>query len=175
MHFMCWEMDIARRTNDHLVDADYWSCLAKGLCFDLLLREYIQNAASIRLNNPVPERMPMLAENMLGARGPRLPRSVDPGNIATVGTIDVHAQSLFASIYVDESDDHEFLTNVPLQYGTFTNRVPLDKTNITPLYNINLTAVAKTITRCEWAIYSIRMVILYPLLQLRTFHFMLLL
>ena len=52
--------------------------------------------------------MPMLAENMPGARGPHLPHVVDFDNVATVNIIDAHAQSLFASIYVDESNGHKF-------------------------------------------------------------------
>ena len=72
-------MDIIHRNDRYLVDANYWSRLMADLCFGPLLRDYIQHVASIHLNNPVPARMPMLAENMPGARGPRLHKPVDPG------------------------------------------------------------------------------------------------
>ena len=66
-----------------------------------------------------------------------------------VHTIDVHAQSLFSPIYVDVSNDNEFLISVPLKYRTFTNHVLLEKTTTTPLYNIDLPAAAKAITHCD--------------------------
>jgi hypothetical protein len=44
MRFMCWDMDIKHRNNFHLVNADYWSWLGADLCFDPLLKDYIQRA-----------------------------------------------------------------------------------------------------------------------------------
>ena len=99
MRFMCWDMDIVHRNDRYLVDADYWSHLSADLCFDPLLCDYIQRATSIRLNNPVPERMPVLAENMPGAREPHLQEPADTGNLATVNAIDTHAQSLISYLY----------------------------------------------------------------------------
>ena len=155
MRLMCWDMDIIHLNDNFLIiDIAYWSCLGSDLCFDPLLRDYTNRAVSIRANNPVPETLPMLAENIPGARGPHLPHTVDTNNAATVNTIDVHAQSLFSSIHVDVSNGHKFLTHVSLQYKTFTNRVPLEKTTATPLSNSNLPAAAKVITRCDWVVYS---------------------
>ena len=82
-----------------LSDADYWSRLAAHLCFDPLLRDYIQHAASICLNNPFPERMPMLAENIPGARVTSLQQSVDHDNVATVNTI-VHSCPIFDYLHL---------------------------------------------------------------------------
>ena len=109
MRLVCRDMNIIHGTNDFLVDAYHGFHLGVDLCFDPLLCDYIQHAVSICLNNPVPERMPMLADNMSGARGPRLTRPVDHGNIAMVNTINVHAQSLVASIYVDEGNGHKYV------------------------------------------------------------------
>ena len=79
---------------------------------------------------------------------------MDPGNVATVNTIDAHAQSLISSIFIDDSDGHEFLTNVPVKYGTFTNHVPVDSSDAIPLYNSELPAAAKAFIRSDWAVYS---------------------
>ena len=92
---------------------------------------------------------------MSGACGQRLPRMVDPGNIATVNTIDVHAQSLLLSNLIDASNAHEFLTNVPRKYRTFANRIPPEKTTASPVYNSDLPAATKAITRFDWAMYLI--------------------
>ena len=89
MRCMCWDMDIVHRTNDFFVDADYLSRLGVDLCFNPLLRHYIQRDVSIRAKNPVPETFPVLAENMPVACGPRLPRTVDPGKVAMVCNIDI--------------------------------------------------------------------------------------
>ena len=59
---MCWDMNIIHRNDNFLIDANYWSCLATDLYFDPLLRDYIQRAASICLNNLVREIMPILAK-----------------------------------------------------------------------------------------------------------------
>ena len=46
------------------------------------------------------------------------------------------------------------MTNVPVQYETFTNRVSLDRSDATPLYNSDLSAAAKSIIHSDWAVYS---------------------
>ena len=52
------------RNDNFLIDAEYWSRLGADLCFDPLLRIYIQCAVSILAKNPVPETVPLLAKNM---------------------------------------------------------------------------------------------------------------
>ena len=42
MRFMCWDMDIEHRNDHWLTDADYFSRLGADLCFDPLLKNYIQ-------------------------------------------------------------------------------------------------------------------------------------
>ena len=91
----------------------------------------------------------MLTKNMPGARAPRLPRLVDPGNVATVNTIDAHAQSFVSSILADDRNGHEFLTNVPVQYGKFTISFPLDRFSATHLYNGDLHVATNATTRSD--------------------------
>ncbi len=45
---MCWDMDIKHRPNVHLADADYFSRLGADLCYDPLLRNYIEPVWAIR-------------------------------------------------------------------------------------------------------------------------------
>jgi hypothetical protein len=42
MRFICWDMDIEHRNDNWLTDADYFSRLGANLCFDPLLKDYIQ-------------------------------------------------------------------------------------------------------------------------------------
>jgi hypothetical protein len=42
MRFMCWDMDIEHRNDHWLTDANYFSCLNADLCFNPLLKDYIQ-------------------------------------------------------------------------------------------------------------------------------------
>jgi hypothetical protein len=44
MCFMCWDMDIEYRNDIHLTDADYWSRLGADICYDPLLKDYIERA-----------------------------------------------------------------------------------------------------------------------------------
>ena len=52
MHFMCWDMDIKHRNDHWLTNANYFSCLGADLCFDLLLKDYIQRTNFLRRRNP---------------------------------------------------------------------------------------------------------------------------
>jgi hypothetical protein len=42
MRFMCWDMVMEHRKDVCLTDANYFSCLGADLCFDPLLKEYVQ-------------------------------------------------------------------------------------------------------------------------------------
>ncbi len=46
MRLMCWDVDIVHRTNDFLIDADYWSRLNANLCYEPTFREYLQFVSS---------------------------------------------------------------------------------------------------------------------------------
>ena len=47
MRFMCWDMVIEHRNDHCLVDADYFSRVGANLCYDPLLRDYIQQVAAL--------------------------------------------------------------------------------------------------------------------------------
>ena len=64
MRIMCWDVDLEHRTNEYLVDADYWSRLGKDLCFDPLLLEYVNQVIGLRKKYPAPERLPMQPQHM---------------------------------------------------------------------------------------------------------------
>ena len=76
MRLMCWDMDIEHRNDAFLADADYWSHLGADLCFDPLLKSYIEQVNSLRARNPSPAALPPLPANMPYLRGPRLPRAI---------------------------------------------------------------------------------------------------
>ena len=59
MQIMCWDVDLEHRTNEYLVDADYWSRLGKDLCFDPLLLEYVNQVIGLRKKYPAPEQLLM--------------------------------------------------------------------------------------------------------------------
>ena len=68
MRFMCWDMVIEHRNNHCLVDVDYFSHVGADLCYDPLLRNYIQQVAALRRRSPAP------TETYLnGAIGIRMP------------------------------------------------------------------------------------------------------
>jgi hypothetical protein len=74
MRFMCWDMDIEHRNNIFLSDADYWSRLGVDLCFDPLLKTYIEQVNSFRQRSPSPTALPPSPENMPYFWGPHLPK-----------------------------------------------------------------------------------------------------
>jgi hypothetical protein len=64
MRLMGWDMDIVHRTNNHLVDADYWSWLESDLCYDPTFRQYLHLVLELRRTHPPPTNLPMKAKNM---------------------------------------------------------------------------------------------------------------
>ncbi len=70
MRFMCWDMDIEHRNDIHLTDADYWSRLGADICYDPLLKDYIERADFLRKKFPAPTQFPMLPENQPYYRPP---------------------------------------------------------------------------------------------------------
>ncbi len=63
MCLMGWNVDIVHHTNDHLVDADYWSRLEADLCYDLSFRQYLRLAAELRHKQPPSTILPMQDKN----------------------------------------------------------------------------------------------------------------
>jgi len=64
MRLLCWDVDIVHRSNNFLVDADYWSRLGKDLCYDPSFREYLQFVSSFCTAYPPPTALPIQPENM---------------------------------------------------------------------------------------------------------------
>ena len=50
MRLMGWDVDIVHRTNDYLVDADYWLRLDSDLCYDPLFKKYLRLVAEMQKN-----------------------------------------------------------------------------------------------------------------------------
>jgi hypothetical protein len=73
MRFMCWDMDIKHCNDFHLVNTDYWSRLGADLCFDPLLKDYIQRADFLCKKFPPPTELLMLPKHQLYYRPPRNP------------------------------------------------------------------------------------------------------
>ncbi len=70
MRLLCWYVDIVHRTNNILVDADYWSQLNANLCYDPTFCKYLQFVLSFRMTHPPPTALPMKPENMAYYCGP---------------------------------------------------------------------------------------------------------
>ncbi len=73
MRLMGWDVDIVHRTNDYLVDADYWSGLDSDLCYDPSFKKYLHLLAELRKSHPAPCELPMKEEHMPYYSGPRIP------------------------------------------------------------------------------------------------------
>ena len=85
MRFMCWDVDIEHRNDIHLTDADYFSHLGSDLCYNPLLRDYIQRIDAIKQDHPSPSALPIEPQHMPYYRGPRLPKFV-PDTVSRVAT-----------------------------------------------------------------------------------------
>ena len=149
MRFMCWDMDIEHRNDVYLTDADYWSRLGADLCFDPLLKEYIQQIAAIKSRTPSPTTMPPAPGNMPYYRGPRLPAlPID------TQSVDAMAESHF----ITQPDDGlpalglQHLSNYPVRFGLSQ---PAPATNPSaPLYNSDVTCAASILSLFDWAVYG---------------------
>jgi hypothetical protein len=62
MQSMCWDMIIEHRNDACLTDVDYFFWLGADLCFDPLLKEYVQQAQALCHCSPAPTDMP-IAQN----------------------------------------------------------------------------------------------------------------
>jgi hypothetical protein len=72
MRFMYWEMVIEHRNDMCLTNADYFSRLGADLCFDPLLKEYVQQVNAICSHSPAPMGLPIAPMNQPYFCGPRL-------------------------------------------------------------------------------------------------------
>ena len=147
MRFMCWNVRIVHRNDIWLVAPDYLSRLDADLCYDPLLREYVQRTAALRTANPVPSDLPMKPENMPYYRGPRTPKqspSIEPDPVA---------QATVSAILVDQCHGMDHLANVPVHFGTFDSTAA-PAADARALYNSDLTLSASQLCKFDWAVYG---------------------
>lgn len=110
----------------------------------------IRLAFDLRKENPLPETLPMLPEQMPGFRGPRISKG-EPTAEFPEPEVDVTAYALMSTIVFDDSNGHDCLSHVAISFGTFAS-TPSRKT--APLYNSNLPETALQILKMPWAVYG---------------------
>ena len=141
MRFMCWDMDIEHRNDIHLTDADYFSRLGSNLCYDPLLRDYIQRVDAIKQDNPSPSALPIEPQHMPYYRGPRLPKFV-PDTVSCVATP-----------LAPTNTGSQHLANWPISFGF--SAVPLSPDlPIKSFYNSDLSTTAGLLSHFDWAVYG---------------------
>ena len=153
MRLMCWDMDIQHRNADWLEGPDYFSRLLADLCFDPLLRDYIQRAQSLRSANAPVSELPMRAENMPYYRGPRLPaNNAQPSAPSSAApSSDAAVTVTLAAIHTHNSGGLTHLANWPVHFGSSPTVHP-DSTRA--LYNADIPAAARQLAGFDWAIYG---------------------
>jgi hypothetical protein len=152
MRFMCWEMDIEHRNDVFLMDANYWSHLGADLCFDPLLREYIQQVSAFRNRTPSPTAMPPALENMPYFRGPHLPPSLsDTTLVATISASDL--PFVMQTDFGQPSIGLQHLCNYPVRFGLSPQPSSIQPSS-TPLYHSDVTCAASILLHFDWVVYG---------------------
>jgi hypothetical protein len=152
MRLMGWDVDVVHRTNDYLVDADYWSRLESDLCYDPSFREYLRIVSDLRRTNPPPTDLPMKAENMPYYCGPCIPLNHCPSGTSTdEADVDVNAATPMTTIITQGDSRHTSLSIHPFQVGTF-DRMPIEKLRTN--YNADIPALAYRAMTFSWAVYG---------------------
>jgi hypothetical protein len=156
MHRMGWDVNIVHRTNNHLVNADYWSWLESDLCYDPSFRQYLHLVLELRRTHPPPTNLPMKAKNMPYYHGLRILVKHGPAGTSTDevvnAEVDVIATALMTTIVTQGDKGFTSLCNHPMQFGS----LPLQdcKHPISGLYNAEFPALAYRATHFSWAIYG---------------------
>jgi len=152
MRLMGWDVDIVHRTNDYLVDADYWSRLDADLCYDPSFRQYLHIVSNLRQANPPPTDLPMKPENMPYYRGPRIPVAHCPSGTSTDDAdADIVATTLMTRIVTQGDLGHTSLGIHPFHVGTFDS-IPAEHAR--QHYNAEFPALAYRATTFSWAVYG---------------------
>jgi hypothetical protein len=164
MRFMCRDMDIEHRNDFHLVDADYWSWLGADLCFEPLLKDYIQRADFLRKNFPSPSKLPMLPQNQPYYRPPRNPPSA--ANAPSAAMLQLHGLFLanndgtkiipFLGGGIPNIPDTgmQYLSNWPVSFGDLPAHSMAMTSTVCSLYISDLTAAACSLSCFDWAVYG---------------------
>ncbi len=72
MRFMCWDMVVEHRNGHCLADTDYFLRAGADLCYNPLLRDYIQPVAASRCCSPAPTKTPIAPKHQPYFHGPRV-------------------------------------------------------------------------------------------------------
>ena len=151
MRLMCWNMEIVHRADIYNQDADYWSRIGEDLCYDPLMRKYLELTQSIRQSNQPSSEWPIPPQNMPYYRGPRVHI---PG---TKKPFEPCAAEATISSAVAEVVDNAYIANVPVLHGSFpilVNSTGPPSTNNRILYNANVTELGWKLSHFAWATYG---------------------
>ena len=147
MRLMCWDMEIVHRTQDHLVDADYWSRLGADLCYDPLMRKYLTLMHGFSKQNPSPTRLPMFPQNMPYFRGPRV-----QSKKRVTFRDDVKGGS-----DIENDPSVNGISIIPVTFCSQPAAPTENPTSMPPpervLYNADIPSLAYLILRYRWAVY----------------------
>jgi hypothetical protein len=164
MRFMCWDMDIEHRNDFHLVDTDYWSRLGTDLCFDPLLKDYIQRADFLRKKHPSLTKLPMLPKNQPYYWPPRNPVQLkDPPAAAILHPQDIVLVHHDANKIIPflgggcpntPDTGMQYLSNWPASFGNFSLGPTTTPSSVCSLYNSDLTAATWSLSHFDWAVYG---------------------
>jgi hypothetical protein len=147
MRIMCWDMVIKHRNEVCLTDADYFSRLSADLCFDPLLKEYVQQFNAIHRCSLAPTELPITPMNQPYFRRPHLnmpckleqhPSVPRPSALTAITTTGL-----------------QHLSNWPVTFGT--PAAPANTiSDVAPcyLYNSDIMPSGSMLTHFNWAIYS---------------------
>jgi hypothetical protein len=144
---MCWDMIIEHQNDACFTNADYFPWLDANLCFNPLLKEYIQQAHVLCCQSPAPSDMTIAPEFQPYFRGPCInsPQSPPPPECLTM-----HAN--VATIPATAGLQH--LQNLPVSFGRFPQSLVTSDVALHCLYNFKLTQAASMLAHFDWAIYG---------------------
>jgi hypothetical protein len=110
-------MTIVHRPGTLLSSPDYLSRLGADLCYDPMLRDYIQTIDAMKQSNPAVSSLPIQPENTPGFQKKR--SAVSPETKIVPDSADAATANIISTIYVNDSNGHSCaLSNVPISFGT---------------------------------------------------------
>jgi hypothetical protein len=140
-------MDIEHRNDIFLMDADYWSRLGINLCFDPLLKSYIEQVKLFCQSHPSPTALPPAPKNMPYFRGPRLPPQVASPNALLPGAHHPTPVEDAPTIGL------QYVSNYAICFGKYIGPRPAHAHSKKPLYNSDLTVAASILSKFDWVVY----------------------
>ena len=155
MRLMGWDIGIVHCTNNHLVDADYWSRLDADLCNDPSFCQYLHIVHDLRKTHPPPTTLPMRDEHMPYYRSPWIPVEHCPPGTSTDNEdrgVDHPATALATQIATLQEIGPQSLCIHPVRFGRWSGSSPAP--SIRALYNNEFPALAYRATNFSWAMYG---------------------